>query len=153
MTSTTTTTNKKRLEGVQGTRELGELLEEALQFACKNDGSLSGTTPSFENARSVLLDFDTAGRSTKDNKEGAFTLPIGVIAAMNTVLSNATTFSNEKAKSNQVEQALQKSRTQLVFTSPIWRNNKRNITNEWTVCDFSKKKPNIPNSHPTWARW
>jgi hypothetical protein len=118
MPTATTGLNKKRLEGVQGTRELGELLEEALQFACKNDGSLSGTTPSFENARSVLLDFDTAGRSTKDNKEGAFTLPIGVIAAMNTVLSNATTFSNEKAKSNQVEQALQKSRTQLVFTSP-----------------------------------
>jgi hypothetical protein len=128
MTSTATTTmstttaglHKKRLEGVQGTRELGELLEEALQFARKNDNSLSGTpSSSFKDARSVLLDFDTtAGRSTKDNNEGSFTLPIGVLTAMNVVLSSTTTDSNEKAKSNRVEQALQKSRTQLVFTSP-----------------------------------
>jgi hypothetical protein len=128
MTSTTTTTStmsttatgmhKKRLEGVQGNRELGELLEEALQVSCKNDMSLSGESPAYGNARSILLDFDTADRSSKDNKEGAFTLPIRVIAAINTVLTETATNNNDNTKPNRVEQALQKSRTQLVFTSP-----------------------------------
>jgi hypothetical protein len=105
--------HKKRLEGVQGTRELVELLQEALLIARKNDtSSSSASSSSFANARSVLLDFDATGITTNKNKEDAFTLPIKVIAAMKAVLSSTT------ADNNRVEQALQTSRTQLVFTSP-----------------------------------
>jgi hypothetical protein len=130
MTSTATATmstataglNKKRLEGVQGNRELGELLEEALQIARKNDTSSSSasSSSSFANARSVLLDFDTNCMSKTKKKEEAFTLPIGVIVAMKKVLASATTDTdnNHNTKTNRVEQALQTSRTQLVFTSP-----------------------------------
>jgi hypothetical protein len=106
-TSTVTTAvNKKLLEGVQATPELSELLEEALQIARKND-----TSSSLANARSVLLDFDKD--DTNKSKDEALTLPIGVIVAMDTILA-----STDKHKNNRVEQALQTSKTQLVFTSP-----------------------------------
>jgi hypothetical protein len=98
--------NKKLLEGVQATPELSELLEEALQIARKND-----TSSSLANARSVLLDFDKD--DTNKSKDEALTLPIGVIVAMDTILA-----STDKHKNNRVEQALQTSKTQLVFTSP-----------------------------------
>jgi hypothetical protein len=123
MTSTTTTTmtpataglNKKRLQGVQGTRELGELLEEALQIARKNDTSSSS---SFANAQSNLLEFDKTCNSTNKSKEEEFTLPIGVVVAMKIVLASTTSDKNDNTQTDRVEQALQTSRTQLVFTSP-----------------------------------
>jgi guanylate kinase len=118
MTTATAGSNTKCLEGVQGTRELGELLEEALQIARKNDTFASSASPSFANARSVLLEFDTASiRANNAKKQEAFTLPIGVIVAMKRVLASATDNSNN-TKTNRVEQALQTARTQLVFTSP-----------------------------------
>jgi hypothetical protein len=108
--------NKKRLQGVQGTRELSELLEEALQIARKNDTSSSS---SFANARSVLLEFDTTRNSTNKSNEEIVPLPIGVVVAMKIVLtSSSTTDKNDNTQTNRVEQALLTSRTQLVFTSP-----------------------------------
>jgi hypothetical protein len=104
MTTETPVSYKKSLEGVEATPELTELFQEALKMAHsnKNDEAISKTA-----AYSTLLEFSAnKGKDDGNGENLIIVFPLAVISAIHTVLQK-----------DRIEQALQSSRTKLVFTA------------------------------------